>query len=68
MALQTVKYYASLWATGANDYGQLGDGSTILNDVYVRVMLLRDGAWLWCCECQGSIEQKIIQFFVKFAS
>ena len=29
----------SLWVTGANSYGQLGDGSTITKNKYVKVLL-----------------------------
>ena len=36
----------SLWATGANNYGQLGDGSTIDKNTFERVLpSSRDGAW-----------------------
>ena len=45
-----LKRDGSLWATGINLYGQLGDESTIAKDVFVRVLLSRDGAWcrlLW---------------------
>ena len=34
-----------VWATGTNAYGQLGDGSMIAKNIYVRVLLSRDGAW-----------------------
>ena len=40
-----IKHDGSLWATGANIYGQLGDGSTIDRSTYVRVLSPRDGAW-----------------------
>ena len=32
-----------LWATGSNLYGQLGDGSKISKDAYVRLSLSLDG-------------------------
>ena len=36
----------SLWATGRNDYGQLGVGSTVNSIAFVRVALHREGACL----------------------
>ena len=35
----------SVWATGYNIYGQLGDGSMIAKDTYVRVSLSLEGGW-----------------------
>ena len=38
----------SLWATGANGYGQLGDGSTTAKRKFMKVALSLDGALCTC--------------------
>ena len=39
-----LKHDGSLWATGANDCGQLGDGSTVAKSKYTRISLTSEGA------------------------
>ena len=40
-----VKDDGSVWATGENGYGQLGDGSTISKKSYVKVIASNYGVW-----------------------
>ena len=49
----------SLWATGRNDYGQLGVGSTVDSNTFVRVVLHHDGVW-----CYGSMDFKDLRYIL----
>ena len=40
-----IKQDGSVWGTGENLYGQLGDGSMVSKEIYVRVLRSHDGAW-----------------------
>ena len=53
----------SIWATGGNVYGQLGDGTTISKNTFVRVLLStrssllsRDGVWCMVIPLFGSVQ------------
>ena len=39
-----LKHDGTLWATGANDYGQLGDGLAMVKSAYEKIDMSRDGA------------------------
>ena len=36
--------HGDVWATGANDSGQLGDGSSVVKNKFVKVLSVNDGA------------------------
>ena len=46
----TLKEDGTVWATGRNDYGQLGDGTTIKSNSFHKVKLNNNGDYL-CYSC-----------------
>ena len=59
----------SLWVTGSNGYGQLGDGSRIVKNTFANVAETSDGAWCtipWMLRICGVKKPALASCFSQF--